>query len=314
MQQDALSVAMVIPTYKRVLDLKRCLESIEQQYLRPDSVIVGTHSWDEESHAFLESYRSTLDFRQTRADQKGFLANMQAALDTTSEDIVCFLDDDVALHPDWLQRVLAHFDADPRVGGVGGRDLLQDEPEKRGAEATTERVGIFTWYGRYHGNHHRGRGGAREVNCLKGCNCAYRGELIRRFGFDHRLRGRGAQVGSELSLAFDIRKADFKLVYDSEIQVDHFVAVRHDNDQLHRGGFDAEATRDLAFNYMLIMRTKAPGILFVMYVLWSLVWGSPKTPGVFRNLTLARSDEHQWSRSRAFIGGAISAISIRRTS
>jgi hypothetical protein len=38
------------------------------------------------------------------------------------------------------------------------------------------------------------------------------------------------------------------MVYDPDIKVIHHVAPRIDNDSLHRGRFDWQATADVAFN------------------------------------------------------------------
>jgi hypothetical protein len=186
---------------------------------------------------------------------------------------------------------------DPKVAGVGGRDLLQDHPEWRPKEPLAERVGIFTWYGRSIGNHHRGTGPARKVHVLKGCNCIYRGALLRRIGFDERLRGAGAQVGWELSLAFDMRREGGELVYDPGIQVIHWVAPRHDSDSLHRGAFDPIGLRNMVYNEQLIFGTKAPPCLRLFYLIWTLAWGSRFAPGWVRALLLrSRGDKMAWER------------------
>jgi len=67
-----------------------------------------------------------------------------------------------------LQRIEAHFLADDRVSGVGGRDAIQrSEPWFHGDR---EIVGQLQWYGSLIGDHHRGVGAAREVDVLKGVN------------------------------------------------------------------------------------------------------------------------------------------------
>ncbi len=44
-----------------------------------------------------------------------------AGMDTASGDILAFLDADVVAPPDWLARVRAAFESDPRIVAVGGR-------------------------------------------------------------------------------------------------------------------------------------------------------------------------------------------------
>lgn len=113
--------------------------------------------------------------RQSVTREKGVIANMQAAINITKSNVVALLDDDVTLHPNWIEKVLCHFESQPRPSGVGGKDFLQDDPAGRQIEPLTRRVGVFAWTGHLSGNHHRGTGPPREVDVLKGCNCAYDG-------------------------------------------------------------------------------------------------------------------------------------------
>ncbi len=117
---------------------------------------------------------------------------MSAGLEVARGDIVAITDDDAAPHPDWLARIEAYFSTHQGLAGVGGRDVVcHGEHPEGGAR---EVVGKVQWFGRVIGNHHLGIGRAREVDELKGVNCAYRHAALRRVGFDERLRGTGAQV------------------------------------------------------------------------------------------------------------------------
>ncbi len=292
-----LTTSFIIPTLRRPDHLRRCLAAVAGQTVPATEVLVGVRADDAESIAVVAEYAERLPVRVVEAQGIGVIGSMNSCVRESQGEFVALLDDDVEIPVDWLERTHRHFAEDSKVAGVGGRDLLQDHPEWRPKEPLARRVGIFTWYGRSIGNHHRGTGPARKVHVLKGCNCIYRGALLRRIGFDERLRGAGAQVGWELSLAFDVRREGGELVYDPGIQVIHWVAPRHDSDSLHRGAFDPIGLRNMVYNEQLIFGTKAPPGLRLFYLIWTLAWGSRFAPGWVRALLLrSRGDKMAWER------------------
>jgi len=276
------SVSVIVPTLRRADHLRLCLGSLAAQSYPVFEVLIGVRPDDDESGAVIRDFSSKLPISAVRAEGVGVIGSMSSCLAKSSGEFVSLVDDDVELEPDWVRRCVDYFKNDPRLGGVGGRDLLQDMPEMRKTQPLRSKVGIFTWYGRSFGNHHRGTGLARYVHVLKGCNCMYEGNILREIGFDQRLRGRGAQVGWEVSLAFDVMRRGRRLLYDPNLTVIHWVAPRHDSDNLHRGGFDARALEDLTYNENLVFQTKAPLLLRLTHPLWNLLWGSPLAPGFVR--------------------------------
>ncbi len=277
------------------------------QTVSATEVLVGVRPDDAESIAVVAEFTGRLPVRVVVALGIGVIGSMNSCVCVSQGEFVALLDDDVEIPANWLERTHRHF-ADPKVAGVGGRDLLQDHPEWRPKEPLARQVGIFTWYGRPIGNHHRGTGPARKVHVLKGCNCIYRGALLRRIGFDERLLGAGAQVGWELSLAFDVRREGGELVYDPGIEVIHWVAPRHDSDSLHRGAFDPIGLRNMVYNDQLIMATKAPPALRLFYLIWTLAWGSRLAPGLVRAIVLSsRGDKNAWGRC-GIAGSAVKEV------
>ena len=103
----------------------------------------------------------------------------------------------------------------------------------------------------------------------------------------------------ELSLGFDVRRLGRTLVYDPAIQVEHWVAPRHDADSLHRGVFNLSGLENMAFNEHLVMHTRAPFPLRFTNPVWSLAWGSPWAPGLVRAGVLGlKGDKTAWLRFR----------------
>lgn len=255
--------------------------------------MLGVREGDGETAAFLAARAADcrLPITIATAREPGVIASMAAAAARTDGDLVCLLDDDAEPEPDWLARIEARFAAEPRLGVLGGRDLLQDQPAMRLAEPTTERVGQFPWYGRLVGNHHRGAGGYRHTRIVKGCNAAIRGELLRAIGFEGRLRGQGAQVHWELALCLDVANAGYAVGYDPAIRVLHHVAPRHDHDLTHRGVFSPHGLFDMVWNERFIVATRCGAARRSTHLAWAVLVGTKTAPGALQYLRLLREGD-----------------------
>ena len=273
---SSLTITVLIPTFKRVTDLTRCLEAIKRQERLPEKVAVTVRDIDTETINFLAQYDSApLTIVSVLVEEPGVVAAMNAGLMVIESDITVLTDDDTAAYPDWLLRIEKHFAIDPKVGGVGGRDHQAIHP---GAQPV---VGIVQYTGRIVGNHHLGVGPSRRVDVLKGANCAYRTVPLKQIGFDRRLMGSGAQVNWELGIGLTLQRAGWVLIYDPEIQVDHFMAVRYTEDQYHRGGaFNPNTHTHAVHNETIFLWEHFSLLRKVVFVSWFLLLGTRTQPGI----------------------------------
>jgi cellulose synthase/poly-beta-1,6-N-acetylglucosamine synthase-like glycosyltransferase len=211
--------------------------------------------------------------------EPGQVRALNAGLVRANGDIVSITDDDAAPYSDWLKRIAAHFDSDPEVGGVGGRDWVHTQ-DGRVIDSKRRLVGRVQWFGRIVGNHHLGAGPAREVSILKGVNMSYRRCAIEHLRFDTRLRGRGAQVHNDMCFSMAVRRSGWRLIYDPAVGVDHYPAVRLDVDQ--RDTFNPEAVENAAFNLMWSTQKQLSGWKRLMVRRWQIWVGTRDAPGVLR--------------------------------
>ena len=299
-----MSLSVLIPTYRRPQDLLRCLAALQAQTRQADEVVVVVRDTDAETRDFLTVLAPRLPaLRVVTVCVPGVLAAMTAGLAETSGDIIALTDDDTAPSPDWLARIEAHFQADPKVGGVGGRDWQANDHRSRPV------VGKIQWHGRVIGNHHLGVGEAREVDVLKGANCAYRAEPLKAIGFESRLRGAGAQAHWELALGMAMRRAVLKMIYDPAVSLDHFIAQRFDEDTNHRCFFQASGLTNSVHNETLILLTYLPPLRRAAFLAWALLVGTWGEPGLLQVPRLvARRDKDVWKRLQATYLGRLAAI------
>jgi len=309
MQPNAQSISVILPTFRRPDFLNLCLQSLASQTTPPSEVLVSVTLDDIESRKTALAWEDKLPIQLVEPIGRGVIGAMNSCLDISQGTYVLLVDDDVELPPTWVEQMLAHLFSDPNIVGAGGRDLLLDHPEFRANEKRLAHVGIVEPWGRIVGNHHRGAPPARRVRILRGSNCLYRGDFLRRVRFDEDLRGKGAQVHWELSLAFAVWQAGLSLFYDPTVEVLHHVAPRHDGDGNHRGIFDPEGIYDMTFNEVLIVLRHAPLGIRERCLCWNFLVGSVTCPGLLQipRLIVERSP-HLFKRALAAWRGRFAAL------
>jgi Glycosyltransferase like family 2 len=311
---SAGTATVIVPSYRRPRELTKCLEAIAAQERAPDQVVVSVFEPDRESEAAAAAFREVLPLKCVAVPDRRVLALMQAAVSRAEGEVIALTDDDAAPRPDWLGRLLAHYD-DRTVGGVGGRDVLDDQATA--GEGEGERVGIVRWFGRPVYGHHLGVGAARDVDLLKGANMSLRRQL---WALDMDLKGAGDQPHWEFDVCLRARRAGWRLVYDPSIVVDHRLAPRVGGPQ--RDESDPQRVGDAAHNLLyatvrwlpwprklaalvysaLVGQRNAPGPLLVMErlvrgeppgeVMRRALWAATGRMRAVRSLTAGRRDRH----------------------
>jgi len=113
-------VSVVVLTYNRCADLKRCLDSLERQTFRPFEIVVVDNGSTDETSKLLERY----PIRVIRNDvkNKAYLRNI--GWRTAQGDIVAYIDDDTEALPDWLASIVGTFEKFSKIGAVGGPTIV----------------------------------------------------------------------------------------------------------------------------------------------------------------------------------------------
>ncbi|MGH3080263.1 MAG: glycosyltransferase [Gaiellaceae bacterium] len=193
-----LSASLVICTRERPEPLQRCLESIAAATTAPSEVIVVDNAPDTGStREVVEGFPGV---RWVAEERRGLSAARNTGVAEAEGDVVVFTDDDTAVHPEWLARLLEEFESES-VMAVTGLVLP--------AELDTEAQVIFQqWFGGFNHGYRRMRFGRDFYEATRGdaapvwkigagANMAVRREAFEHVGhFDERL-GAGAAGCSE---------------------------------------------------------------------------------------------------------------------
>lgn len=300
-----MKVTVLVPTYRRPEDLARCLSALLCQQRAPEQIVVVARADDAATHACLAEHVTprVLNVEVATVDEPGQVAALNRGLEAATGDVIAITDDDAAPRADWVARIAAHFEADAKLGALGGRDWVHEEG--RVLDGERELVGRVQRTGRIVGNHHLGVGEAREVDLLKGANMSYRRAAIGDLRFDRRLRGTGAQTHNDMAFSMGVKRAGWKLVYDPLVAVDHYPASRPGEDP--RNAQTLASIRNGAFNFHLILRGHlAPLHRETAWWWWALV-GTRVYPGLLlTGLSAVRSGSVgvAFARWRAVRGGA----------
>lgn len=296
-------ISVIVPTYRRVDALARCLEAVAGQARPADEVIVTVRDTDDATRKFLAAHPMP-SVRIVTVSVPGVVAAMNAGLAAARGDLIALTDDDAAPWPDWLARIEAWFARDPKIGGVGGRDWVYKQGKLE--DGVSSNAGRITWFGRVTAGHHHAAGPPAEVAVLKGVNCAYRAAPLRAIGFDTRMAGAGAQVHWELALGLAMRRAGWKLILDPQIGVDHFPAERFDEDRRH--GFSSLAQRNGVANETLVLFEHLRGLARLAFLGWAALIGTRSAPGLAQVPRLLLAGERHvprrwWATARGRVAG-----------
>ncbi len=300
-----MRIAVLVPTYRRPDDLTRCLRALEAQRRGADRVLVVHRADDDASREVADAFAERLPLESVVVERGGQVAALNAGLERVVEDVVAITDDDAAPHPDWLERIEAQYARSSEIGAVGGRDHVMNE-----TNTETSVVGVMTAYGKTIGNHHRGTGGARDVDFLKGANMTYRVSALDGRRFDERLRGTGAQIHNDLAFSLGMRASGRRVVYDPAIAVDHYPAERFDEDG--RNERTLLAIENAAYNESLVISEYLRPSRRAAYRLWSFAVGTRVAPGLVQCVRFAFARTNVWRRFLAVQRGRFAAERDRR--
>jgi len=273
-------VSVIVPTYQRPEDLRRCLRGLTRQERPADEILVVARPQDHATTAVCQELNGTAPVRVVYVDRPGQVAALNAGRAAARGSIVAMTDDDAEPRPDWLRRIESHF-GDPGVGAVGGRDIVH-EAGRPVPLPEVSRVGVVQWFGRPVGRHHH-PSRRQEVQFLKGANMAYRAEALRPFAED--LLGRGAQVCNDLEASLSVSARGWRIVFDPAAAVDHHPAPRHDDDA--RGRPSRPAMQAAAHNELYALLRHVPAWQRLPVAAYAIAIGQAPAPGIVRGAVSA---------------------------
>jgi glycosyltransferase involved in cell wall biosynthesis len=125
-----MTFSLIICTYKRAQPLLALLQTIAEQSLGPHDILIIDGSPDEETKIMCHEHTfKNLKYFQVQPHQKGLTKQRNFGLEQVmaTSEIICFLDDDTLLMPNYFEEIIKTYLLYPEALGVGGY-INNDDP------------------------------------------------------------------------------------------------------------------------------------------------------------------------------------------
>ena len=128
-----MSLSILVATMNRPKAVEKMLESVFQQTLLPEEMILVDQSSDDLTKQVWDEYALRIASRgqvlkYVRQETPSLVKARNRGFEESTGSIICFIDDDVILNPDYFEKIAGYF-KDPSVGGVTGNVFVSEEPK-----------------------------------------------------------------------------------------------------------------------------------------------------------------------------------------
>ncbi|MDD5151090.1 MAG: glycosyltransferase family 2 protein, partial [Flavobacterium sp.] len=125
-----MKFSLIICTYMRPQSVLQLLQSVQEQTLYPNEILIIDGSTNDETELILaENPFPNVHYFAVSPENRGLTRQRNYGIErvgssrnlTLNEiEVVCFLDDDTILEKDYFKEIIQTFEANPSISGVGG--------------------------------------------------------------------------------------------------------------------------------------------------------------------------------------------------
>lgn len=127
-----MKLSLIICTYMRPKPLLQLLQSVQEQTVYPDEILIVDGSTNQETEKVLqENLFNNLKYFIVPAEHRGLTKQRNFGIERIGNEIeiVCFLDDDTVLKKDYFEQILKTYTIYPEALGVGGYIIDETKTE-----------------------------------------------------------------------------------------------------------------------------------------------------------------------------------------
>jgi len=247
-----MKFSLIICTYMRPQSVLQLLQSVREQTLYPDEILIIDGSTNQETeHVLTENQFQHLHYFAVPPEDRGLTKQRNYGIDRVGKEmeVVCFLDDDTILERDYFEEVIKTFKENPGISGVGGVAINENSWSLAELDKKYDARRYCQWEGFVYKEGQRnvvrnylglqshlgpGRmpdyshgktcgfplnGGTYEVDLLMGMSFAFRKIVVDSIRFSSYFEGYGLYEDAD----FSIRALQFgKNVINTKAQLSHF--------------------------------------------------------------------------------------------
>jgi glycosyltransferase involved in cell wall biosynthesis len=198
-------ISVVIPAFDAEHHLSKCLPALRaSDYQLFETIIVDDGSKDG-TRELAESFGATV---LSTGGRKGPAFARNLGVESATTEIIFFLDADVCVHHDTLQRIADSFERDPKLDAlIGSYDF---EPDSRDF--------LSQYRNLMHSFVHQ-TGSQKASTFWSGCGAIRRDVFLEHSGFNVEAYGRPAI--EDIELGYRLMKSHRKIMLDNELLVKH---------------------------------------------------------------------------------------------
>ncbi len=199
-----MSVSVIIPVFNAADHLRACLASLAQWSAGPLELIVVDDGCTDESADVARSFGAMV---LSTGGRVGPARARNLGARAAHGDILFFIDSDVCVHADTLERVRRDFAVDPELAAlIGSYDAFPRSPDF-----------ISQYKNLMHSFVHQ-RGRREACTFWSGCGAIRREVFLRQAGFDESYDRPAIE---DIELGYRLRLSGSKMVLDKDLQVTH---------------------------------------------------------------------------------------------
>jgi glycosyltransferase involved in cell wall biosynthesis len=217
-----LTIAIIIPTKNRPDDLIETVRSIVAQTCLPRQLIIvdqTAQSCAEAINTIVRDHPAMRTEYLWAPELPGLIDARNKGLEHATSDIVLFIDDDITLNPDCIDKLTTRYLQHPEYAGICAVDV-------RGATIPWWLViarrsymqGPFTDFRSLMNKQHKQLTEPRHVRLVSGGYMSYRRWVFDEFHFEDRLWGH--RWNGSIDLSYRV-SANYPVVIDPLVRVDH---------------------------------------------------------------------------------------------
>jgi glycosyltransferase involved in cell wall biosynthesis len=197
-------ISVIIPVYNDARDLEICLQHWQRSAQAPHEIIVADDGSADDSASVAERYGA----RVVSMDNRGGPARARnAAAALATGDVLFFVDADVAVKPDTLERVASAFEKEPELAALIGS--YDDDPGD--PDFLSQYKNLMHHFVHQRGRHH-------AFTFWSGCGAIRRAVFLEFSGFTESYRRPAIE---DIELGYRLKRGGKRIELDPGLQVKH---------------------------------------------------------------------------------------------
>lgn len=225
-EEETPTVSVVIPVYNQIRYTYLCLASILEHTTDVSYEIIIADDVSSDATEHLGEFAENITICRNTQNQ-GFLKNCNNAAKAARGRYVMFLNNDTQVTDGWLSSLVTLIESDPSIGMVGSKLVYPD--------GRLQEAGGIIWsdgsgwnYGRLDDPDKAEYNYVKDVDYISGAAILLSVELWKQIGgFDERF---APAYCEDSDLAFEVRKAGYRVVYQPLSKVIHFEGISNGTD------------------------------------------------------------------------------------